>query len=854
MQKLFNRYPRRAVRKVLGENSQAYTGTTEDATQFLRRTYTRPRPSAGEVNSARQAYDSCNWAKPSPVELSVLASPPTKEEIAQKLKRATNTAPGADGIEYRDIIKLDPEGKLLEKLYEAVWRLGIPTGWKSARTIPIFKKGDPTDFSNFRPISLLSTLYKVFSGTIASRLCTVASNNEWLSAEQKGFLPGAHGIQEHSMLLETAIGEAKHLRKDLTICWLDLANAFGSLPHDYLEELFNSLPIPIELQSTLADIYRDNISQFVVNDDLVPIASTSGVRQGDGLSSIIFNLAAEPLLRCAKAPSNAGFPMLGTTAKATSYADDISVMGQRPAQLQITIDAMCSVASTLGLQFNGAKCAAITFTKGKVDTSAPLRIDGKPIRTLDDGDNETYLWVPIGSRLLFRPATSIPDSLVKVADSDLAPWQKLEVFRSHLLPSISHHLATGRVEKSFLHDLDKNCADFLRLVANVPHNAHTDFLYADRRAGGLGATRLSEDADVWTIARAAQLLDSSDAVVSSVARAQASKNIYNALKIEPTTALLSDYLSGSQTGGLYDIRFASTGANTWSRARRAAKRLRVRIDVSSDDTKTLLVADDVSTTSVKAVRGLRSVIRSRHTSNLCSAPHQGVVAKGLMLELKSSDMARLISCRTTLNFDDWELIHQTRLGLLPLHGAPGYQPSDKSCRKCGRQLETTTHVLNACPNNLPCMTLRHDAVLTRLNATLTRAGHTTRVNKCYDGTLLRPDLLITSVEPPVIIDITIPFDEPENLQLAHDEKVRKYSPLTTTIPFVVGSLGSWLTSNDAIATTLGITSRSWNSTRRDTRLLAIKGSLAIARQHICRPNQDPTTPAEQEPQAQSPPS
>jgi hypothetical protein len=50
------------------------------------------------------------------------------------------------------------------------------------------------------------------------------------------------------MLLETAIREAKHLLKDLTICWLDLVNAFGFLKHDFLEELFNSLPIPIELQ------------------------------------------------------------------------------------------------------------------------------------------------------------------------------------------------------------------------------------------------------------------------------------------------------------------------------------------------------------------------------------------------------------------------------------------------------------------------------------------------------------------------------------------------------------------------------------------------------------------------------
>jgi hypothetical protein len=57
--------------------------------------------------------------------------------------------------------------------------------------------------------------------------------------------------------------------------------------------------------------------------------------------------------------------------------------------------------------------------------------------------------------------------------------QKLEVFRSNLLPSNSHLLSTRRVEKSFLRDLDNNWPDFLRLVANVPHNSHGDFLYAD---------------------------------------------------------------------------------------------------------------------------------------------------------------------------------------------------------------------------------------------------------------------------------------------------------------------------------------------------------------------------------------
>jgi hypothetical protein len=53
-----------------------------------------------------------------------------------------------------------------------------------------------------------------------------------------------HGIQERTMLLEGAIEEAGFQKRSSTICWLDLDNAFGSLPHDYLNQLFCSLPVP----------------------------------------------------------------------------------------------------------------------------------------------------------------------------------------------------------------------------------------------------------------------------------------------------------------------------------------------------------------------------------------------------------------------------------------------------------------------------------------------------------------------------------------------------------------------------------------------------------------------------------
>lgn len=129
---------------------------------------------------------------------------------------------------------------------------------------PQNKKGANDDYDKFHPISLLSTLYKLLSSSISFRLTTVASNNSWLYLEQKGFLPEALGIQEHTMLLECAIEQAKLKKRNLTICWLDLANAFGSLPHDFIFQLFSSLPIPDALRNILMDIFSDNIFQFVI--------------------------------------------------------------------------------------------------------------------------------------------------------------------------------------------------------------------------------------------------------------------------------------------------------------------------------------------------------------------------------------------------------------------------------------------------------------------------------------------------------------------------------------------------------------------------------------------------------------
>ena len=366
---------------------------------------------------------------------------------------------------------------------------------------------------------------------------------------------------------------------------------------------------------------------------------------------------------------------------------------------------------------------------GKIEAgkiiSGVLSLGGSEIRCLGQEDQKVYLGIPIGTKLTFRAPNDLVFKLDRLADSLLAPWQKLEVYRSHLLPSLSHHLASAMVAKDGLTDLDVECRKFLAKITGVPNTAVVDFFYADRRVGGLGTCSLSEDADIWTLARAVQLLTSSDPLVREIFQEQLNDTIMRGFNGSPPPAVLpvGPYLSGSVEGGLDRLRFARGGKNLWSLARAAAKRLRARIDVSGDQ-PLRIIADDVSSVPAKVVRGLRQVVRKRHTDRFIEAPHQGKVAKALALDTSTKDMARQISTRTELGFEDWRYLHRARLDLLPLRGYVWSSPPNKPCRRCGdrRDKENAFHLLNHCKLNMPLYTKRHNAVLDMLANLLTKAG------------------------------------------------------------------------------------------------------------------------------------
>ena len=88
-------------------------------------------------------------------------------------------------------------------------------------------------------------------------LTYMLQNNYMDTTIQKAFVHGIPGCTEHQFKLATAIQEARKKHRSLTICWLDLANAYGSVPHQLIQFTLRHYHAPSKLVSTVANLYTN---------------------------------------------------------------------------------------------------------------------------------------------------------------------------------------------------------------------------------------------------------------------------------------------------------------------------------------------------------------------------------------------------------------------------------------------------------------------------------------------------------------------------------------------------------------------------------------------------------------------
>ncbi|CAI5449906.1 unnamed protein product [Caenorhabditis angaria] len=310
-------------------------------------------------------------------------------EIKNALKATKDTKPGVDGVHYHHLQWFDPDHTLLCKLYNACKeQKKIPGNWKEAETILIYKgaNSDPAKPDNWRPISLMPTIYKLYSSLWNRRIRSVGGI---MSKCQRGFQE-RDGSNESIGILRTAIDSAKGTGGNVSIAWLDLTNAFGSVPHELIRQALKAFGFPEELVEIVSDMYDGACIRVRTKTETTsPILIKSGVKQGDPISPTLFNMCLELVIRRHLKKAR-GHKCLKTNIKTLAFADDMAILANSPNQLQKELEDLDKDCTSLNLIFKPSKCASLTISEGKLK-QRPLHLKGQPIRTLNETGTYKYL-------------------------------------------------------------------------------------------------------------------------------------------------------------------------------------------------------------------------------------------------------------------------------------------------------------------------------------------------------------------------------------------------------------------------------------------------------------------------------
>ena len=114
----------------------------------------------------------------------------------------------------------------------------IPKDWKELVYVMLPKTGDSTDPSNWRPIAVLSAVYKIFAKILHSRIGVTLEQQQ--PSEQMGFRPG-RSTGDALVILESVVGNALEWNLPLWVVSVDLSKAFDRIEYD---ALFSALARP----------------------------------------------------------------------------------------------------------------------------------------------------------------------------------------------------------------------------------------------------------------------------------------------------------------------------------------------------------------------------------------------------------------------------------------------------------------------------------------------------------------------------------------------------------------------------------------------------------------------------------
>jgi hypothetical protein len=473
------------------------------------------RDSKGIMNRWQEHYQDL-FHNPSVVDQTVIESlpqfdvvtemddAPSIEEVTTSLKQMnTGKAPGLDGIPTEVLMcggeKIE---QALLDIYLGVWNdIPVPQVWIDAILVSLHKgKGTTDTCGNFRGISLLVHVGKIFTRLLLNRLITYICPRI-IPESQCGFRSGRGTID---MIFAARQIQEKCIeqRVDLYQVFIDLTKAFDTINRDALWRILAKLGCPPGFVDKFRQLH-DNMKAWVnVNGSLSePVNVDNGVKQGDIPAPTLFSIYFSVVLCSAFENCDLGiYVRYRTTGKLFNirrfdsktktfvslirdllYADDCDLVTHSEADMQTLMNLLSSACKTFGLTISLEKTKVMfTPAPGNNYVEPNIIVDGVRLGVVD---KFVYLGSTISRTGSLDEELNLRIQKASVAFGKLQDrvWSqhgiqldtKIEVYNACVLTALLYASETWTVYRRHIKTLERFHQNCLRQILGVKWTSFT---------------------------------------------------------------------------------------------------------------------------------------------------------------------------------------------------------------------------------------------------------------------------------------------------------------------------------------------------------------------------------------------
>lgn len=296
------------------------------------------------------------------------STPPDLDEIERIVKELKNNKASGESLIVAEMWKtahINAKESLAE-IFKDIWKKEeIPNDWKSALIHPLHKKGSKTDPNNYRGISLLEVTYKILSKALLNRADYQLDSQ---IGEYQGGFRKSRSCVEQIFNLKSIMEYCKCQSRTYVITFIDFQKAYDSIDRSSLFLTLKELGLDNKTISIIKATLTDTYSKVKFLGELSdPFLIETGVRQGDGLSPLLFNCALEKVVRewNKNLDKTSGIKLgtKGLKVNCLAFADDMALIAKNWEEAEQQIKELEKQAAKIGLKISFEKTKILTNIK-----------------------------------------------------------------------------------------------------------------------------------------------------------------------------------------------------------------------------------------------------------------------------------------------------------------------------------------------------------------------------------------------------------------------------------------------------------------------------------------------------------